>query len=250
MAELTANEKEKLVALVKRAIGSDTQAVFAQKAGISSFNLSRILSEAGNQRPQRSTLCKIAAASEGRATEEQLMIACGYEKQDSSWDTETKDIASICADITNDLTAGIQQMTGTAMKYASIDDFLDNLKLTRIRKWNAVVKSEEYEYKQFGHNNAEQMVHIRFRYVFSEKKISVNILMTLFFCKTTKGGYIFSDAAFDLETLLNAGHPGAGKFLFEKAAEGDMDYSDYPIVFSVEELGDAAKLLLQRIFGE
>ena len=54
-------------------------------------------------------------------------------------------------------------------------------------------------------------------------------------------GYIFSDVAFDLETLMNAQHPWAEKFLLEEAAKGDVDYGEYPVVFSCTSVKDVLK---------
>ena len=73
---------DKFRKLLKKAIGDRKQKEFAEIAGLSYFNLNRMLKNDSNGVPKRSSLEKIAEASEGRVTVSQLLYVCGYKLND------------------------------------------------------------------------------------------------------------------------------------------------------------------------
>ena len=73
---------EVLSDLIKSAIGYRTQKWFAKETGITPAHLNRILHGKYPYPPRKSTLKSIAAASEGRVSEQALLDACGYETED------------------------------------------------------------------------------------------------------------------------------------------------------------------------
>ena len=72
-----------LANLIKLAVYSNSVESFARMSGVSSAVIHRAMKQKLTSRPKAKTLCKIAEASEGRVSINQLLNACGYnEKND------------------------------------------------------------------------------------------------------------------------------------------------------------------------
>ena len=78
------------------------------------------------------------------------------------------------------------------------------------------------------------------------------IIFTVFYSVTEKGGYIFSDCAFDLSSLMEIGNPDAVNYVFKISMLGDVVYTDYPIICDIKKHvpGEAERKLLRAIFGD
>ena len=221
--------------LLRRAIGHRTQKDFAVIAGLSPFNLNRMLNDEPSSLsvPRKSTLKKIAEAAEGRVTEAQLLYACGYAMQQAPSISDDLTPQEKNLEIASRYKSGLEKVAGSAMKYSSVNEFLDTVSLTDGIQYMHSRVAEASEFEGVGHWNAERMV-------------------TVLFCETTKQGVIISDVVFDLDSLVQWHHDKVGSFLFAMAEKGDVNYADFPMAFSCRKHvpGEAEKRLLQAIFGE
>ena len=242
--------------LLEKAMGSYSQKDFAKKAGISPFSLNRMLNmdEDENREdipvPRKSTLKKIASASEGRVSEEQLYSACGYEFLRATITKPEENPQQYCLQEMNLLKDGLSQLSGTAMRYGSVCDFLYAVKTTHGIDKMVPRCFGPQDYNGVGHKNAEAFENCHF--LWRRNGLQAIFSFTVFFCKTEKGGCIISDVVFDLASLLELEHRDAGKFMFELAEKGDVVYSEVPYVFTCRpyNAGEAEKRLLKAIFGE
>ncbi len=58
----------------------------------------------------------------------------------------------------------------------------------------------------------------------------------MFYCRTEKGGVIFSDAAFDLLTLHSFDHPLSARKLLELSGNENIDMDKYQTVYLIEKI--------------
>lgn len=243
---------EKYRELVRKAIGSRTQKDFAEIAGLSPYNLNRMLNdpESSLSSPRKSTLQKIADASEGRVSYAQLMKACGYPVQEAvtkihslTKEEQNFELAKRLCDIVSNMFTG-------AMKYSSIEQFMETILLSN--GWDSVRGHvwRNLDYTGAGHKGAERMAHCSM--IWRNMKYDCRLDFTLFYCETAGGGVIILDSVFDLATLLDLHHDCAGRFLFSQAEKGDVNCTDYPMVFACKDHvpGEAERRLLKAIFGE
>ena len=245
---------ERYQELLRKAIGSRSQKDFATIAGLSPFNLNRMLNDdlSNVSIPRKSTLRKIAEASEGRVTEAQMLDACGYVVQVvpviAKSDDKTPEEKNF--EIASRFKAGLERVAGSAMKYGSLQDFCDTVVLTDGVKLMGTKICSEEAFKGSGHLNAEYMAHCFT--VWRYEGYDSCLYFTLFFCKTENGGVIVSDAVFDLDSLSELNHDRIGNFLFSVAEKGDVNYGDFPMVFSTKPHvnTDVELRLLKAIFGD
>lgn len=237
--------------LIRKAIGGRKQADFAEIAGLSPFNLNRLLNQDEPAIPRKSTLKKISDASEGRVTEAQILHACGYETALTADEKEEKTPQEANIAIASAIKEGIEEISGRANKYASIEDMLETVALMKAQKYNIHFQvDEEKKYFGTGKRGAERYANITCKW--SCMEYDGVEAFSIYFCKTENGGVIISDCEFVLEALLKLNHPEAEKFLMWLSEQGDVKYTDYPIVFrcTKHQSTDAEKKLLQAIFGE
>jgi len=241
-------DQDKFRELLKRAIGSRTQYTFSEISGISKSRLSHLMNDVNSGAPSKTTIRKVADSSEGRVTEEQLLAACGYETSEKT--TEDGMPAKVyILKIANDLKEGVESFAGVSTKYNSIDDAVDTINLLYGPPGCKYLIQKEEKYEGRGRKGAENYVHCK--YIFVKDDLEAVLPFILFYCKTEGGGAILSDCAFDLPTLMEMKNADAGKFLFKIAEEGDVKYTDFPIVLRVRRWNfDREKRLLQAIFGE
>lgn len=237
--------------LIKKAMGSRKQNEFAEIAGLSLFNLNRLLNQENPGVPRKSTLVKIAEASEGRVTEAQILHSCGYDVIMPS-DTQpelTPQEANL--QIASSIKQGLEDMSGKANKFGSVQDVLETATLLRGNgKVYKYVIRDEKEYKGPGKRGAEKFVLATI--VWRHQGYDARMGIAVYFCRTEGGGVIISECDFDLDSLLSVEHPDAGEMLFSIAEQGDAKYTDFPTVFICKKHvpGEAEKKLLKAIFGE
>lgn len=237
--------------LLARAIGKRTQKEFSEIAGLSPYNVNRMLSRAKISTPQRSTLRKIADASEGRVTETQLLFSCGYDVGANFEMTgEERSPQETALSLIQAIKKSVEDLCSSAAKYADLLDMFDTAAILSGKRTIRFVHRDEKVFEGTGRKGAEKYVFVTA--ISYADHIDIVMPFVLFFCKTEGGGYIFSDCAFDMDTLIEMEHPEAGKILFELAEKGDVNYSDYPFIFSCRRHipGEAERRLLRAIFGE
>ena len=236
--------------LLKEAIGDSTQNNFAEMAGISSFNISRLLNNDEVSAPRKSTLLRIADASNGRVTSEQLFNSCGYEVSDNKRvDRDNVD------EVVLSLRDGIESASGKSFKYSSIKTMLETLILVKFGNSNIkfqVNVGDDKEYTGIGRNGAERVSNCSITWLSKDFDYNNIFSFAIYYCQTIGGGYIISDCSFDMDTLLELKNSIAYKLLMNLSEKGNVYCEDYPIVLlrnkrvnkSVEER------LLKAIFGE
>ncbi len=249
---------DKFRKLLKKAIGDRKQKEFAEIAGLSYFNLNRMLKNDSNGVPKRSSLEKIAEASEGRVTVSQLLYVCGYKLNDipvSSSDGEilagdAADGETRCAAVAGRLKNALEKLSGSAQKYGSVETLLETAAYMTGRSNIRFSLQEPKEYDGTGRRGAEN--YINGVYFWFTGGYDAILAFSLFFSRTEKGGYVISDCAFDLDTLLKCGNERAGRYLMMISAKGDVKYTDHPVVYHARKHipVSAEEKLLAAIFRE
>lgn len=246
---------ERYQSLLEKAMGSFSQKEFAERAGISQFNLNRMLNidedadESQIPVPRKSTLRKIAEASQGRVSENQLYAACGYEIVkpviDANLVPQEYNLRVMAS-----LKVGLETLSHMPRRYDSLLSFLDAVRLAHGTDHMLYRCFEQVDYTGVGHNNAERVANCHF--LWRDRGYQSIFSFALFYCDTAKGGCIICDTVFDLGSLLDLNHRDAGKFMFELAEKDDLNYADVPYVFTCRpyNAGEAEKRLLKAIFGE
>lgn len=245
---------ERYQLLLKKAMGSFSQKEFAERAGISLFNLNRMLrvdedADASHPVPRKSTLQKIAEASQGRVSENQLYAACGYEIVKPVIDANLVP-QEYNLRLMQSVKDGISKMSQSSVRYDSLASFLDAVKSAYgINDMYYRMLTDE-NFDGIGHNNAERVANCFF--LWCNKGYRSIFSFSIFYCKTRRGGCIINDAVFDLGSLLELKHREANMFMFELAEKDDLNYADVPYVFTCRpyNAGEAEKRLLKAIFGE
>lgn len=232
--------------LLRKAIGDRSQKEFAEVAGLSYYNLNRMLNKDDNGVPAIKSLEKIAEASQGRVTLGQLKAACGYapdEKIPSSFTGRGG-----CIAIGMRLKEGLDAMCGSAQRYGDIDTLLSAAGLASGIRDAKSYTSQPRPYKGTGRMGAGGMIHAK--YMWRTDEYEAELYFTLFFHETKDDGFVFAPCAFDLNSLMELGHPGAQDFVDRQAAKGDLCFADYPVVISAEKnLYSAKERLFNAIFG-
>ena len=254
----TTYDIDKFRELLKKAIGGRKQKEFAEIAGLSYFNLNRMLKNDSNGVPKRSSLEKIAEASQGRVTVSQLLYACGYEPDEpdpsslpaGDPDETMTDGKKKCAAIAGQLINALEKLSGSAQKYGSVEAFLETAAYMAGKGNIRFSLQKPEEYAGTGRRGAENYVSGAYYWVAGG--YDAVLAFSLFFSRTEKGGYIISDCAFDLDTLLKCGNERAGRYLMAISAEGDVKYTDHPVVYHARRhvISTKEEKLLAAIFRE
>lgn len=247
---------ERYQLLLKKAMGSLSQKEFSERAGISPFNLNRMLNVGENTDvslipvPRKSTLKKIAEASQGRVSENQLYAVCGYETGKPVIESDDLLPQEYNLRLMQSVKDGIGKMSHSSVRYDSLASFLDAVKSAYgvNDMYYRMVTDENFD--GVGHNNAERVANCFF--LWCNKGYRSIFSFSIFYCKTRRGGCIINDAVFDLGSLLELKHREANMFMFELAEQDDLNYADVPYVFTCRpyNAGEAEKRLLKAIFGE
>lgn len=253
-------DRTKYKKLIQKAIGNMTQKDFAEFAGISKYNLNNMLNDDDCPVPRKSTLNKIADASRGAVTFTQLLYACGYEIQERPELIENYDYEDMNVEIAEKYKNALIRISNTPLKYDSISNFLETVSLTDglgNMRFHVLENDTDESIKFVGHRNAEKFIHCYVNWTYGGRYPSKDVFdgflyFTVFYCKTEGGGYIISDLAFDLNTLMELRHPKADLFTMLMAQKSDINYTDFPMVFYLRKHvpGEAERRLLKAIFGD
>lgn len=228
-------DMDKFRELLKKAIGGRTQKEFAEVSGLSYFNLNRMLKNDSNGVPKRSSLEKIAEASQGRVTASQLLYACGYEMAGTKASSVPAEDGSMtdgekrCAAVAGQLKDALERLSGSAQKYGSVETLLETAAYMTGKGNIRFSLQEPEEYTGAGRRGAEN--YVTGLYCWYTGGYDAILAFSIFFSRTEKGGCIISDCAFDLGTLLKCGNERAGRYLMMVSAKGDVRYTDHPVVY-------------------
>ncbi len=247
--------------LVKIAMGQQKQNEFADKAGISKFHLNRLLNNP-DQNPSKSTLQKIADASDGRVSFNQLYAAChdgeipavqaaneDYSKEYHIAGDELFDLTSVRQSKLADATLktkislevlnrvltiknAITSYCGQSYRYISLHDVFASIRtIYHLEDIHCSTYGIDHDTIDAGHRNAEEAAHVIAQW--GDENFQATFSFVLYYCKTEKGGIILSEAVFDLPSLLKVHNPVADDILFQLASTKDAVTSDYKIVYKL-----------------
>ena len=227
--------------LLNIAIGKDRQkSTFAKEADIAPAHLSRMLNLKKIPQPAVSTLEKIANASRGRVSLPRLLISCGYTENrigvhqpiNNGFPTVSDAILEEVQNIILEYKKGVQEFCRKATRYDTLDDILDTIEmLYGLAPFQYTIEKPTV-FNRKGHYNAENKTNVVVSWTSDQYRCEFGFI--LFFCETKQGGYIFSDAAFDLQSLINNEHPTGGKKLTSLAAQENVVISDYQTVYIID----------------
>lgn len=228
--------------LLMLAIGERTQAVFAGASGLSREHVSRLLNSEEMGTPSKQTLLRIANASEGRVTYEQLEAACREKKEekkakrkttgDRLWDEASRyrEFNQEIRDVISGFVDEIKNRAGKATRYISLEDLLNSVaKSLSLPNPEFVIQNRPVT-KASEHMDAEKEAHVIARW--KNDDYAMNVALELFYCETSGGGVIMSDAAFDLQTLVDCDHKMGIQALINLSEKENADTSKVPVVCS------------------
>lgn len=248
-------KNENLIKLIKRAKGDRTQQAFANIAGISQYNLSRIMQGNTKGNIQKSTLQHIAEASEGRVSDAELYMACGYIKTESEDLDDTT--APIKAKILAELIADKANAFMGHMVYPDIKHFVLQV-LAEVGISESFLTSiqilDDRECSTVHPNNAEREAIIRISTIKSGYDMKFPCI--IYYVQTTKGNVVPLSYDSSLSGLLRMSgldmlHPDAQQVLMKLSNTGDVILTDHPYVYSCTPhiATSAEEQLVLAIFG-
>lgn len=247
MAEMDLNQFR---GLLRTAMDGRKQQEFADAAGISKSRIAHMLNDREIGQPTRTTLIKIADASNGRVQASQLFEACGHDVSGAA----TSLSASESIEVTNykealKLKEGIEALTGAATRYECVEDMLDTACVIYSSFRVNTFADEMKDYTGKGRKGAEKYVDCRLWWVHEDYVCVMPFI--LFCCETTGGGVVISDSVFDLNSMLEMKNTDARNFLLATVEKGDVDCSDFDLVLQVRKRSKSKEQnLLAAIFGE
>lgn len=247
--------------LLQRAIGNRTQKQFAEDAKMSAPYLSRLINDHVISQPSIGTVLKISAASEGRVSEDQLKAACGYlaEEFDQSPDLDDERLTCNARQqlIADSFIRGMAGSAGSANVWKDIESFVDTARMIYepriVNSFGATIEFDG-DHQNPGRMGAERVCAITLAWSTDDADVQLGAI--LFYSRTSKGGVVVQDVAFDLTTLFEFQHPLAGRLVLERSSKGDMNLSEYPRVMFFHWKTEKAKeeyaclRLIQAIFRD
>lgn len=222
--------------LLKEAVGTTPQIVFAEKAGISPPHLNRMLNgKTGGSRPALSTLRKIAENS--NVPLEELLISCGYKTRTNDDDVP---VTERTIEAAQQLYHGMQALASHV--YPDLNTFIQDYCLQNgINKPKIyTMAEEEYEAPDDVHTAyAEYCQGFCLSYYASGRQ--TYLWFMLLFCRTIGGHVIVTDIVSDVDTLCRHS-------ILSDNAVSKM-FSQKYACFTKRDY-NAEKRLLAAIFGE
>lgn len=206
---------------------------FADDAGLSASHLSRMLNNDIISRPSRSTLRKIANASEGRVSYQDLLFSCEYASAYSepvqASDEKKGLLFSEPDNIVTSFISGIsfESKANSAIKFNSLIDILSAVRPLYGKAFPYLLKFDVLDHKPYTgcqHGAAEECANIIASWEGKHYKCEFGFVVYYFI--TQGGGYVLSDAAFDLNSLIENDHPLGHK----KKSEDNDNHDDLNIV--------------------
>lgn len=239
--------RDKLSYLVRTAVDGMKQKGFADKAGISVSYFNRLAQGTFPGEIKESTLRRIAAASDGRVSSAQLLEACGLTEKLNMSEYNGIAMGEVAESISGHLSEGLEK----AMEddYLNVDDFImagmiyagldaENRYKNRILSYPSV-KAGDDEY----HVNAAVTTNLA--------GTDFSSAFSVIYVRKDNGTISPVSVRTDLDTLMEEKHPMAVSMMFGLANMGDVNYADYPYVYSFKkrEIKSAEERLLETIFG-
>lgn len=248
-------KNENLIKLIKRAKGDRTQQAFANIAGISQYNLSRIMQGNTKGNIQKSTLQHIAEASEGRVSEAELYMACGYIKTESEDLDDTT--APIKAKILAELIADKANAAMGKLVYPTIETFI-----LQILAEAGIAEGLSTRVQVYADNdctyihpcNAEREAIVRI--VTTKSGYDMKFPCIIYYVKTMHGNVVplaYDSSLSGLARMrgLEVLHPDAQQIIMELSSIDDVVLTDYPYVYSCKphRASSEETALLSKLFG-
>ena len=228
------NDFQKLLEIAMKR--SRSQREFAIKAGISQEHLSRMIMHPEKYKPSITTLRKIADASDGWVTLSMLEKSCGFNPGQAPQEEPEYAVGSVKEprSIIGEYKAGLLDFSGRALRYNDEQGVLDTVGVICSRaKFQYAIENKK-EYTGHGHSGAERTANVTVSFATNEYQCSFGFVM--FYCRTEKGGVIFSDAAFDLLTLHSFDHPLSARKLLDLSVNENIDMAKYQTVYLIEKI--------------
>lgn len=244
--------------LMRRAINGQSMVDFAKKANMSRSNLSIMMSNDYDRKPNIQTLSKIAEASEGRVTVDELdesivnNTLSASDKFSDSLRNHEFDMKEKIWEMAEKEKENLMHLTGS--RFRSMEDFLDVIVLTQplgVDEYSVQTVDSCGDYTSFGRYGAEKYTGAMIEWV--DNIWTVKMYFNIYYSNTEKGGVIIQDLAFDLPSLVSdkCQHERAYDFAFRMGSLGDLEYTDYPMVLDIKRSDSIMKKrLLDAIFGE
>lgn len=245
-------------ALVRKAINGQSMLDFAKKANMSRSNLSMMMSNDYDRKPNIQTLKKIADASEGIVSVDELEDSIvnntlsKSNKFDDSLRNREFDMKEKIWEMAEKEKENLMHLKGS--RFRSMEDFLDVIMLTQplgVDEYSVQMVDSCGDYTSFGRYGAEKYTGAMIEWI--DNIWSVKMYFNIYYCNTENGGVVVQDLAFDLPSLVSekCQHERAYDFAFRMGSLGDLEYTDYPMVLDVKRSESVMqKRLLQAIFGE
>lgn len=256
--------------LLRIAIGAmRSQTDFGRDSGISVSQINRLLNRDDNPRPNANTMRRIADASNGRVTVEQLAYAWDHpEKAQEESAEQGRGAFDFGRKQRDNLMEGLKRFSGIATAHKSIPDVLETVTMLYLDKDVEFLYQKQNENgkyamsKEFhsfdienirGHKNAEKVANVVAKW--EDEYASYFLAFTLFFCETTNGAVILSDVAFDLQTLLDYEHMEGIRLVMHVSEKENANISDYAVVDGIrlkskgKDEVSPERRLLKAIFG-
>ena len=271
--------------LLTRAIGPNTQVAFAEKADITPEHLSRLLKPDLSSRPSKTTLAKIAKASDVDIKE--LFESCDYSPKDAKGYV-LKGIGSMtipqrCERLSLDIYSAFEHLINKHKIWSSFGEIHDAYTNAFIGESSTIMIystdsfGKEYppmslaslgygdltrsreKINMLSNKNGDYFVpcYAAWREWKADGTIYlIRNFFVLFYAKTESGKIILTDIAIDGETLnrCNVIAPAIAESLFEDGEDVNQKSCYYEIIkrkMSQEEMNEhiAEKRLLDAIFG-
>ena len=191
--------------LLLKAIGDMTRASFAETAGVTPEYISRSLKDGPINKPTRSTLKKLAAASAGKVSYEEFLQSCGYELTENDKATPGRPDLPDGLRINRCVKELIKGFTSLGNKsiYPSFEDYLDDIKLLYSTEDIEFDVSERTDFGDKKHPEADGSVIVTISWGNNIYHVDMDILVWV--ADLTNGHIIVIEACTDKETLKQAG---------------------------------------------
>lgn len=233
---------ERLRAVIREAIGDETQKEFAAKCGMSIPHLNRLMNGDSPSRPYKSTLKKMSSYT--NATYEELLVMCGYET--SPLDARQKKRPEERAELNaRDMETGFREMTKCVRPYDSIRDFLEE----HIMLYSTEhVIARHTEPQECNDNRAEYYTLCYFE--FSNDEYKCRTWFVIYFYTTHSGKIFITDVGMEAEDMVYAGMTELAKLTETENSKEEHSPYVYRIVYRKSSEERMLEAIFRDTYGE